>query len=140
MQPRHPCALEILLAPALLLVVGKQIAVTLVDVVRGKGYCPLCLQELVPSADGQARACLMGHYQGVLPEEEGLSVISPTQAPARFIVNLESLQLAMSRWQEAQTLQFPTIVFADYQDVRAALRDVLSAAEKQSQPAGQELH
>lgn len=140
MQSHQPCALEILLAPALLSVAGKQIAVTLVDVVRGKGYCPLCLQELIPSADGQARACLVGHYQGmILPEQAVPPVISPTQAPARFILHLESLQRALSAWQEAQALSFPTIIFAEYHEVRAALRAAISAAERQGQPVGQEL-
>lgn len=141
MQPLQPCAVELLLAPALLVVAGKQVAVTLVDVVRGKGYCPLCLAELVPSADGQARSCLVGHYHGMmLPERAEPPVISPTQAPARFILNLESLQRALSDWQEAQTLSFPTIIFAEYHEVRAALRAAISAAEKQGQPVGQELH
>lgn len=93
----QPCALEILLAPALFVVAGKQVAVTLVDVVRGKGYCPLCLEELIPSADGQGRACLVGHYQGgIVPERVGSPVIAPTQAQARFILDLESLRLALS--------------------------------------------
>ncbi len=141
MQTRQQCAVEILLAPALLLVAGKQVAVTLVDVVRGKGYCPLCLQELVPSADGQERVCMVGHYQGeILPERKALAVIAPTQAPARFILNLESLQRVLSAWQGPQTLSFPTIVFAEYQDVRAALREAISTAERQGQPVGQELH
>lgn len=141
MQPVQQCAVELLMAPALLLVAGKQVAVTLVDVVRGKGYCPLCLEELVPSADGQSRACLVGHYQGmILPERAEPPVISPVQAPARFILNLESLQRALSAWQGVQAPSFPTIVFAEYQEVRAALREVISTAEKQGQPVGQELH
>lgn len=93
MQPLRQCAVELLLAPALLVVAGKQVAMTLVDVVRGKGYCPLCLEELVPSADGQARTCMVGHYQGmILPERVEPPVITPTQAPARFILNLVACQ------------------------------------------------
>lgn len=134
------CAVEILLAPALFVVAGKQVAVTLVDVVRGKGYCPLCLEELVPSADGQGQACLVGHYQGgIVPERGGSPVISPAQAPARFILHLESLRLALSSWQESQALSFPTVVFAEYHEVRAALRAAISAAEQQGRSVGQEL-
>jgi hypothetical protein len=44
MQPRQPRPLEVLLAPALLLVVGKQVAVTLVDAVRGK-CCRFSIRE-----------------------------------------------------------------------------------------------
>lgn len=141
MPSLQQCAVEILLAPALFVVAGKQIAVTLVDVVRGKGYCPLCLEELIPSADGQGHACLLGHYQGgIVPERTGSPVIAPTQAPARFILTLESLRLALSAWQEPQSLSFPTVVFAEYQAVRAALRAAISAAEEQGCSVGQELH